>query len=184
MRRFCLCLAAFALACSGSHGPAGGPVAGAADSHCSLPDGGTRAQIVNAASCAVVPGGDAGALDLGATLFNSEADDDDCKYHVKFTNNAVYENSDVNFTVVATQKVGGAAATGAKIVAEVFLNNTHPAPNSNQRTTENPPGTYLVGPVRFDAKGEWTVRFHLHEDCADDVPDSPHGHVAFFIDVP
>ena len=38
--------------------------------------------------------------------------------------------------------------------------------------------------VRFDAKGRWTVRFHLHEECADEAPDSPHGHIAFFIDVP
>jgi hypothetical protein len=37
--------------------------------------------------------------------------------------------------------------------------------------------------VRFDASGKWTVRFHFSADCADAV-DSPHGHVAFFVNVP
>jgi hypothetical protein len=169
------------MACSGSQGPAGGPVSGAADTHCTLSDGGVRTQAVHAASCHVV-GADAG-VDYGATMFNAEADDDDCKYHLKFTSTPVYENTDVTFNVVATTKADGMPAAGANVIAEVFLSDTHPAPNSNQHTTENPAGTFLVGPVRFDAKGQWTVRFHLRADCAD-VPDSPHGHAAFFIGVP
>jgi hypothetical protein len=28
------------------------------------------------------------------------------------------------------------------------------------------------------------VRFHFYEDCLDLLPDSPHGHAAYFIDVP
>jgi hypothetical protein len=170
-------------ACSGSDGPTGGPVTGAADTHCTLPDGGVQAQPISLASC-VLTGGDAGVIDYGETQFNAEGDDDDCKYHVRFTSTPVRMNSDVNFTVVATQKAGGAVAGGAKIDAEVFLNLTHPAPNSGQHVTESPAGTYLVGPVRFDATGRWTVRFHLHEECSDLAPDSPHGHIAFFIDVP
>ena len=79
---------------------------------------------------------------------------------------------------------GGGPATGANVDIEAFLSDTHPAPNSGVHTTEGPPGTYHIGPVRFDAKGRWTVRFHLHEDCADEAADSPHGHVAFFLDVP
>lgn len=170
-------------ACSGSDGPTGGPVAGAADTHCILPDGGTQAQPISLASCTPT-GGDAGVIDYGATEFNAEGDDDDCKYHVRFTSSPVRQNTDVNFNVVATQKAGGAVAGGAKIDAEVFLNDTHPAPNSSQHVTESPAGTYNLGPVRFDAAGRWTVRFHLHEDCADVAPDSPHGHIAFFINVP
>ncbi|MGZ6125139.1 MAG: hypothetical protein ACXWLR_09275 [Myxococcales bacterium] len=172
-----------AAACSGSDTPGGGPAAGAADTHCTLPDGGVQAQVVSLASCAAT-GADAGVIDYGPTRYNSEADDDDCKYHVKFTSSSVHQNTDVNFNTVATLKAGGAPATGAHLDLEVFLNDTHPAPNSGQHATENPPGTYQVGPVRFDATGRWTVRFHLHEECADEAPDSPHGHVAFFIDVP
>ena len=170
-------------ACSGEDGPVGGPVAGAADTHCTLPDGGVQAQPVSQASC-VPTGGDAGVIDYGETQFNSEGDDDDCKYHVRFSSTPVRQNTDVSFNVVATQKAGGAVATGAKVDAEVFLNTTHPAPNTTQHVTEGPAGTYNLGPIRFDATGRWTVRFHLFETCADDAADSPHGHIAFFVDVP
>jgi len=157
-------------------------VSGLLDTHCTLPDGGMQAQPTNLASCQV--GGDAGTIDYGQTMFNAEADDDDCKYHLKFTTSPVYENTDVGFTVTATKKSDGAPATGANLDAEVYLDSTHPAPNSNQHTTESPPATYTVGPIRFDKAGQWTVRFHLFEQCLDTVPDSPHGHAAFFIAVP
>jgi hypothetical protein len=177
---------AVVFACSGSSdlGPAGGPVSGPADLHCSLPDGGTRAQPLDPSTChASVPDGSV-AADYGPTLYNSESDDDDCKYHVKFSSTPIYENTNVTFTVTATQKADGGVATGANVVAEVFLNSTHPAPNTNQSASESPAGTYKVGPIQFDQKGQWTVRFHLHEDCEDVLEDSPHGHVAFFIAVP
>jgi polygalacturonase len=148
-----------------------------------LADGGVRSQPTSAASCAA-NGADAGAIDYGATVYNAEADDDDCKYHLKFSATPVYEKTDVEFTVVATEKGTGAPAAGARIVAEAFLSSIHPAPNSNQKTLESPAGTYQVGPIQFDAPGRWTVRFHLHQECADVAPDSPHGHAAFFIDVP
>jgi hypothetical protein len=41
-----------------------------------------------------------------------------------------------------------------------------------------------AGPVIFDAPGDWTLRFHLHEECDDTLDDSPHGHAAFHITVP
>ena len=180
----CLCTAAAVVACGSSNGgPTGGPVSGAADVHCRQSDGGVRVQPVNASSC-LAGGADAGVIDYGATMYNAEADDDDCKYHVKFTTTPVRQKSDVNFTVTATVKATGAAATGAKVLAEVYLNDTHPAPNTNQKTTEQSGGTYVVGPVQFDAAGQWTVRFHLHDDCSDEPKDSPHGHAAFFIGVP
>src|SRR5438105_610311 len=179
-----LCVAAAAVACSGSSdGPTGGPVAGAVDVHCRESDGGVRVQPVSASSC-LSGGADAGTPDYGETMYNAEADDDDCKYHLKFTNTAVRRSTNVNFNVTATVKETSAPATGANVIAEVYLNDTHPAPNSGQRTTEQSGGTYVVGPVQFDAPGQWTVRFHLHEDFSDEPPDSPHGHAAFFISVP
>jgi len=176
MMRVLLGLVVLAAACSS--GPTGSPVAGPADTHC-----GTNAQEVNLASCAGT-GADAGVIDYGETRYNSEADDDDCKYHLKFTSSDIRENEDVTFNTQVTKKVGGGPATATPVDLEVFLNDTHPAPNTNQHSNETSPGTYNVGPVRFDAPGRWTVRFHLHEDCSDESEDSPHGHVAFFIDVP
>jgi hypothetical protein len=170
-----------AAACSS--GPSGGPVAGAVDTHCTLPDGGVKAQPISLSSCAPT-GADAGTIDYGPTQYNSEADDDDCKYHVKWSSTGVQQNNDATFTVTATQKAAGTPATGANVDLEVFLNDTHPAPNSGQHTTENGNGTYTIGPVRFDAAGQWTIRFHLHEECADEAPDSPHGHAAFYLHVP
>ena len=174
---FCSAVAV-ALAAACSSGPSGSAVAGPADTHC-----GTNAQAVNLAACAS-GGADAGVIDYGETRYNAEADDDDCKYHVKFSNSEIHENNDVSFNTVVTKKAGGGAATATPVDLEVFLNDTHPGPNTNQHSTETSAGTYNVGPVRFDAPGRWTVRFHLHEDCSDAAPDSPHGHVAFFIDVP
>src|SRR4051812_21424781 len=167
---------AVVVACSSGSGSGGGggPVSGAADTHCSLPDGGKQAQPVSQASC-VATGGDAGIIDYGETRYNAESDDDDCKYHLKWTSSDIGENNDVSFNAIATYTTDGGAATNAHVTIEPFLNVTHPPPNTNQQTTENPPGTYHIGPVRFDAKGQWTVRFHLSEKCADQAPDSPHG---------
>ena len=165
----------------GGSGPTGGAVSGALDTHCTQSDGGTRVTVINSACNTGAT--DAGTSDYGPTVYNAEADDDDCKYHVKWTSTPVRENSDVTFTAVTTVKSTSAPATGAHVSIEGFLNSTHPVPNSNQKTTETTPGTYSIGPVRFDAPGQWTVRFHIHEEC-NDTEDSPHGHVAFYLNVP
>jgi hypothetical protein len=175
-------LAAWACGSSSDNGPTGGPVAGAVDKHCTLPDGGVMAQEVDLSTCHANV--DAGMPDYGPTLYNSEADDDDCKYHVKFTVTPVRQNQNLTFTVTAATKADGQPAAGTNMDAEIFLNATHPAPNSGQATHEKPGGVYDVGPIKFDAAGRWTVRFHLHEECQDSTEDSPHGHVAFYIDVP
>ncbi len=178
----CLLAVAGCGSSSGGTGPTGGPASGALDTHCSLPDGGVKAQPVDLATChATVP---PGTPQYGPTQYNAEGNDDDCKYHVKFTVTPVRRNENVTFTVTASTLADGQPAAGANVDAEVFLNETHPAPNSGQATSEKPGGVYDVGPIRFDAAGRWTVRFHLHEDCQDSTPDSPHGHVAFYIDVP
>ena len=159
-------------------------VAGAADTHCM-----GKFIAVNQASChAVVDAGDAdggapAGPEFGDTNYNSEADDDDCKYHVSWQSTAVAENTDVTFVVIATTKQPAGALAGAPPYAEVFLDDKTPAPNSGAKTTETTPGTYSIGPVRFDKPGKWTVRFHFHDECTD-TPDSPHGHAAFYVNVP
>jgi hypothetical protein len=184
-----LCAIAFA-SCSSNNtpsGPAGGPVVGSADDHCV----GVDPQTTSQTDCQFRPppdaagttGPDAGP-EYGATMYGTEGDDDDCKYHVTWTASPIYENYDVYFTVVATALVDNSVVTGANIYAEAFLNDTHPAPPTNQTANENPPGTYKVGPIQFDEGGEWTVRFHLFENCLDYADDSPHGHAAFYVDVP
>ena len=162
---------------SDGDGPVGGPVAGATDTHCA----GT-VQVVDPSTCNA-PGSPVPS-DYGPTQYNSSGDDDDCKYQVSFTSTPVRRNQNVTFTVTAKTLADLQPATGAKIDGEVFLNDTHPAPNSGQATTEKSGGVYDVSPIKFDAAGRWTVRFHLHHDCQDSTEDSPHGHIAFYIDVP
>ena len=181
---------------SSASGPTGGPVAGAVDTHCTV-NGVKKVQVTNVAACMAGPANDGGAEDgggteggadpggeFGETQHNAEGDDDDCKYHVKFSATPVRKDDPVTLTVVATKLADGKAASGAEMDAEVFLTETHPAPNANTKVTEGPAGTYKIGPLKFDASGEWTVRFHLFEMCTDANEDSPHGHVAFLVAVP
>lgn len=163
---------------SSSAGPAGGAVQGALDAHC-----GSTQTTVDPSTCHVPPPADAGAADYGATCYGTEADDDDCKYHVTWTSTPIRQNTDVTFTITSKNRAGGAPTTGAEPRLEIYLNDTHLAPNTKQAATETSPGVYSVGPVRFDAPGRWTVRFHFSETC-NDGEHSPHGHVAFFVDVP
>jgi hypothetical protein len=191
----------------------GEPTPGAADTHCV----GMAPQPTNGASCAVVDAGampetdagtpspDAGATPApgpcdengtdgayGSTMYGSEGDDDDCKYHVSYTASPICENNGTYFVVTATYLAGTMGpVTGASTFAELCLNDTHPGPNvdsrppaGNQQVVEGPPGTYTIGPVQFDAAGDWTVRFHFNEFCCDALPDSPHGHAAFHVTVP
>lgn len=184
-------LAFLALGCGSSSpsaptGTAGGMVAGEPDVHCTTSSGPT-VQATNASSCNP-PGGTGsgtGQVAYGDTMYGNDGDDDDCKYHVHWTSTPVYENTHVTFTVSATKLADNdAPLTGANTVIEAFLTNVHPAPPLKQTTTEVPPGTYAVSPVQFDAAGRWTVRFHFYETCDDSLPDSPHGHAAFYVDVP
>jgi hypothetical protein len=174
----------------GTGGVGGGPVAGAVDMHCA----GMPAQATSQSVCGLTAPADAGtdagtggsASAYGVTMFNAEGDDDDCKYHVAWTSTPIGEGRFVTFNVVATTKTDGKPLTGAAPMAEVYLNTIHPAPNTtpDQSPTEGPPGTYAIGPIEFDAPGQWTVRFHFYEVCSDISPESPHGHAAFYVDVP
>ena len=160
-------------------GPAGGPVPGAADSHC-----GTKVVTVDPAQCNAPVAADAGVEDFGAPLFGSEGDDDDCKYHVKWTG-APRLNADTTFTVAVTHKADGKPLTGEadNVYIEAYLTDTHPAANAGAAAKEGPPGTYTIDQVRFDASGQWTVRFHVAAECHD-TEQSPHGHAAFYVSVP
>jgi hypothetical protein len=187
----------------------GAPTPGAADTHCN----GVAPQPVSEASCGVNDAGlsgggtvgdagddDAGAADdcdYGATMFGNEGDDDDCKYHVVWSATELCEGTPgVTFTATITSLVDGSPVTGIPqgIIMEVFQptdpnascddQSTHPSPEANN-LIESPAGsgTY-TGRVVFDASGQWTVRFHIHEECADVLDDSPHGHAAFRLTLP
>ena len=191
----------------------GKPTPGPADTHCQLPDGGMMVQPTSAASCMPDVGApDTGAADdggstcdYGPTMFGIESDDDDCKYHVKWTSTPICEGTPgVIFTVTVTHKTDGTPLTGANPGLEVFTTSpgdwdsatfcdtmsTHPSipPASLSNTgywplTEGQPGTYS-GPVVFDQAGQWTIRYHFNHNCFDVLPDSPHGHAAYHITVP
>jgi hypothetical protein len=174
--------------------PTGGAVLGSQDTHCMV----MQPQPTNQGDCSLKAPPDAGDVGAayGATLYNTEGDDDDCKYHVKWSSTAIREDEDVTFTLSATYKTDGmpspSACSGCPVVglntqntqAEVFFSDTHPAPITTQVVTMVNPGTYTIEPVRFDAPGRWTVRFHVFELCTDVANDSPHGHAAYYVDVP
>jgi hypothetical protein len=163
-------------------GPVGGPVTDASDQHC-MPNGTLAAQPVG--MCMAAGGEDGGtAPDYGETLYGSDGYDDDCKYHVSFESTPIRKDASVTFTVTVDQLDPAKPALGADLFAEVYLTPVHPAPNSGQKTTEVGGGVYKVGPIVFNASGIWTVRFHMYEMCSDVNTDSPHGHAAFFIQVP
>jgi hypothetical protein len=184
-------------ACSSKSPPSpatgGGPVAGARDAHCQLPDGGVRVQATDPAACTqpamksttLRPAHDpSNPNPYGETMYNADADDDECKYHVAWTSTPIGMDTDVTFTMTLTRKNDASLAAAAKPNIEAFLDDTHPAPNTEQRAEEVSAGVYRIGPVRFDRAGVWTVRFHAYDTCSSMSPESLHGHAAFFVNVP
>lgn len=156
---------------------------GPADQHCAARD----PQPVSDSSCdatAVAHGDHPMDPEQSATLYNSEGDDDDCKYHVAWAVTPACANQDAYFSLHLIRKVGGMAASGANPTVELALEDTHLAPNTSAVAVETAPGNYTIGPLVFDAPGRWTARFHMYEDCNDVLEDSPHGHVTFYVDVP
>jgi hypothetical protein len=153
----------------------GGAVVGAADAHC-----GTMVQSVGA--CVQdATAADTAIPDYGETMFGTEGDDDDCKYHVTYTYSPITQNHDVFFTVHLTRKTDGSDVAGATPLIEAFIGNHAVAQTGDP--TETSAGHYTLAAVRFDESGTWTVRFHFFEECSDSGPDSPHGHAAFYIRV-
>jgi len=150
-------------------------------------DAGTGASTSSDASVS----DDAGAptSDYGPTMYGSAGNDDDCKYYLSWIATPIQEKADTIFTLTALRLQDMAPATCAGIIVDVSLDpvdggfSTHGVPVTTP-AQEIMPGVYKIGPVRFDAPGTWTVRFHLYEECSDTQDDSPHGHAAFFVKVP
>jgi hypothetical protein len=194
---------------TGSDTPAG-VVLGPLDHHCVAGDGGLIVQTIgvcetptppaNAAMCTVkfandtsaADGGDPSASDGGAapvsdygpTMYGSAGNDDDCKYYVSWTSTPIVEKAATYFTLSAWRLSDMTPATCAAVIPDTSLSLTHGVAPPAQPSPEIAPGVYKVGPIPFDAPGIWTVRFHLFEECSDDPPDSPHGHAAFYVNVP
>jgi hypothetical protein len=177
-----------------------GAVPGAVDTHCS----GMPPQPVSLADChpdALPPTPDPDAApepEYGMTMFNAEGDDDDCKYHIKFdVMPDVSVGGKLTFKMTATKLTDGSPATGAimdsqgdGVALEGFMDsdNNHVLPNTSPPTmaSETPAGSgiYTITPVQFDKSGRWVARFHIFELCDDGFDDSPHGHAAFYLDIP
>jgi len=192
---------------TGADSPSG-VVIGPLDHHCTASDGGLTIQPIgvcqvddpttvpaNAASCQVSFDTDGGASsgdsdggvatsDYGPTMYGSAADDDDCKYYVSWTATPIKENANTYFTVSALRLADMTPATCAGVRPDVSLSISHGAPAPRNPSAEIAPGVYQVGPIKFDAPGIWTVRFHFFEECSDTPEDSPHGHAAFYVKVP
>lgn len=106
---------------------------------------------------------------------------------MSFDNSCVALDQPVTFTVTLKRKSDGKAAIGASPDSpEIFLQDdpSHISPSNSIKAPESSDGVYKIGPIVFDKSGRWVVRFHFFEECSDLLEDSPHGHVAFYIDVP
>jgi hypothetical protein len=186
----------------------GGPVAGPVDDHC-----GGKTVAVDPAACNTpeeegeggASGDEAGSgeggsdcnathdAEYGDTLPNSEGDDDDCKYHASWTSTPIRLNEDVTVTVTTKNLTtmaglealddGALPLTRVEVYQPCDPTRRGPAQNSKAQFSETEPGVYTAGPLRFDQPGRWVVRFHFYEQCLDGE-GSPHGHIAFFVDVP
>jgi hypothetical protein len=165
----------------------GGPEKAATpDAHCVAPDGGAIKQATGACDTSAEPASDAGAAgaDYGDTMQGTEGDDDDCKYHVSFTVTPVCSVDGSTFTVTVTNTTTGKPVTGAAARIEATLADDSAIAKNTGTTTEKAGGVYEIGPVKFGHSGKWVVRFHFFEQCSDAPEDSPHGHAAFYVDVP
>lgn len=190
----------------------GAAAMGPADTHCDAPDGGKIVQVTTQAGCyadaGAASGDDGGSADAGGgddggasadagdigncgqpaygpTMYGQSGSDDDCKYDVSWTSTPICENQNVFFTVSVKKRTDGSPLTGANVTPDVVLDCSHSIPNNpNPSSPETSPGTYTVGPIVFDKPGKWVVRFHMFENCSDLADDSPHGHAAFYVQVP
>jgi len=133
----------------------------------------------------VVNDGTCGDSTYGPTVCGNTAGDDDCKYDVTWTSTPICRNQPASFTVKVTKRAERMPLTGANVRPDVVLDCNHTVSSRAADPSPEPvPGTYTVGPVVFDRPGNWSVRFHFFENCYDYLPDTPHGHAAFWVTVP
>ena len=181
-------------------GTFGGPVAGPPDNHCyvnpadgGVPGGPVAFTVVDPAHCQPDAGppdsGQPAGPEFGPTNYNSEANDDDCKYQVGWWSTPIQYGAEVTFHVSVVYTADGTPMTGASAntIAEIESNSgsgTPPPDAAKAVTTENPAGVYTIGPFLMNQHGQWQVRFHFNENCEDLWGDSPHGHAAFYFTVP
>jgi hypothetical protein len=195
------CTAALVIACSSSSSSPSNPLAnlqfdnsaavpGVDDTHCLGDGGGTTHQAINASSChSQNPSGGASSLDAGGagaygpTHYNTQGYDDDCKYSVRWQSTSTLVRKDVYFQVQVNALTDNTALTGDKPKITAQLTDVHAALPTTQSATETTPGTYVIGPMQFDAPGNWTVRFNFHPECDNGTPDSPRGFAAFYVAV-
>lgn len=157
------------------------------DAHCLDGAGADIIQPIGAcATGAAVAADHEHAAEEFGVFYGRAASDDACKYDVSFTNTCITLNQPVTFTVSLNRKGGGAPASGAAPAnPEIYMaEEAHVSPSNDITAPERSAGVYDIGPIVFDRSGRWVVRFHFFEACSDLLEDSPHGHVAFYIDVP
>jgi hypothetical protein len=119
--------------------------------------------------------------------YNDHAADDDCKYDTSFSTSCLEVNKPVTLTLKLRERASGNFGKGAVPNGpEIYLADEpgHISPSLGITATEGPSGQYAIKPIIFDVSGRWVVRFHYFEECSDVPEDSPHGHVAFYVDVP
>lgn len=177
----------------------GGPVSGDADAHCNDDSGAPITQEIGMCSTGAqqrirllhenpgAGGAAGGEEEESPPRYGRQAYDDDCKYSVSFENSCIQVGIPATLTLTLTRKSDGEPATGGTPDSpEIYLEDepSHISPSTNIEAPEGPNGVYAIGPVVFDKSGRWVVRFHFFETCSDVPEDSPHGHVAFYIDVP
>jgi hypothetical protein len=138
---------------------------------------------VDSPEAGACPGDDASGYE--PTMYGQSGTDDDCKYDVSWTSTTICRGQPAYFNVKVTKRLDGSPLEGADPRPDVVLTCNHPiSSHPADPSPETAPGTYVVGPIVFDQPGRWVFRFHFNETCDDLVPDSPHGHAAFFVDVP
>lgn len=168
----------------------GGPVKGEADGHCVDDTGTAITQEIGECQTDAPAAGGAGADTAEEPFevrYNTSAFDDDCKYETSFESPCLAVNEPATFKLTLARKAGDEPAGGAvPDSSEIYLADdpSHISPSNQIHAPEGPDGTYEVGPIIFDRSGRWVVRFHFFEECSDVPEDSPHGHVAFYVDVP
>jgi hypothetical protein len=87
-------------------------------------------------------------------------------------------------TVIGLDPAGPITGEGVDEIEAFTTVGVHVNPDHDTTFKPKGAGVYEVGPITFDQSGTWVVRFHIFEDCSDAPADSPHGHAAFYLDVP